>query len=1131
MSSKVIMPTKELMLNKGIDYYTFLDVDDFVVKFSSDPNYVSYRDHHPMSKGSFQIDILTGNGNFSWEVSHTQQVLTKRFAEINHLLGNLLLSDLNNMMSTKPIINSDYVLSYGFYDCGTRSIETHLTNHDRSYVYLTKNYSEWMKDLASKAPNFLNSKLNALALPGAHDAGMFEISNFKLLLKNQDFSNKLHSHLKAPLMCESMSFSDITDHLERIVINLACTQKDDISTMLDLGIRYFDFRPGYCYGSLKSIPEFKDKIFHQHAFIPGYPYCDFLCDILNWLAVHPAEIVVVSLNFQGFEESSMKPSSDDLMGLVSAAQSYTNTLNITIGDKTDLSVIIRQLLDENKRLIFLNQIGASSDASKYDSYNDNYATTDVNKILTILDNMNRSQQEGKDYTVLQLQGTATADPIACSTSIIDAIGPFSSDAMSPLMSTKAAFDYSTYPWLMNNVPEKFSPNVLLVFLNDFVDNALVKHSIDITLKRIDLDKCFNGQISKPEAVRDLIHDVQIAQGGIRYMDTDEVYSYPDKEKINNDYLKQVGSYKDDNLTIIKNDPNSQTRKMITESIDSVELIKDTTPEYKEIGQFLYMDVGRWGGDKDTGDAWTRRRNFGLVCGSGAIICNYDGKKGSAISKYPNLENIYPEVWKHPDIQKMEPLLKKLSESDSLGHVTVVNALVCTDEAAEVPSSDKILVFLGDIHAPVMNIEGETYLEGMSHGRIKINDNVTKIESIKKKVGIFLENIEKIELKPDIKIKELFIKVLGPNLYKANKNKINELLKEILCDSSGSQQFNLLDYNKIVKWNDAYAIKALRSILEILFIEVLGTNLYKTNENKISKLLDEILGDLFESQQINTLDYNKKVKWNDVYTIEALKLILEILLKDQELNDRDDSEKITKDDALYWFKLYHGYRDKRGVDIFQNAGEDLCEFLKLLSEYQKDYRNKQGVIPAKLVQLGDLYDFWLGLKRAFNTMDPQKMFSDEAANSFLEFWRKETISETSVSNAIYHLLKGTKDLRSEFVYGNHDSYRATPQWPYEKVSAYFETTGIWAEHGHQSDAFNKDSNAVIGWSAAVFGFFDPEARNLEPYLRGAETWAFRELCRRLTCIRHAACQCQMKNKRIYVMGHTHEPLLKKVHIVE
>jgi len=69
---------------------------------------------------------------------------------------------------------------------------------------------------------------------------------------------------------------------------------------------------------------------------------------------------------------------------------------------------------------------------------------------------------GKVYTVLQLQGTATANTGACSTSILDTISLESSDAMSPLMSTKADFDHSIYPWLVNNVPDYFSSNSLLV---------------------------------------------------------------------------------------------------------------------------------------------------------------------------------------------------------------------------------------------------------------------------------------------------------------------------------------------------------------------------------------------------------------------------------------------------------------------------------------------------------------------------------------------------------------------------------------------------------------------------------------------------------------------------------------------
>lgn len=257
MPSKVIGPVEKFMSTKGIDHYVFLDNEDFTITFyASGSKPVSCSNSHPMCKGSFQINILNDIRSFSWAIAYKKQVLIKHFAEINHLLGNLLRFDLNNMMSTQSIIKLDSILSYGFYDCGTRSIEFHLSNHDRSYVYLTKNYSEWMKDLASEEPKFLEGPLNVLALPGAHDAGMFEIFNPKLMLKNKDFLNRLHSHFKDSLKRKSMNFSDITDYLERIVINIACTQKDNINTMPNLGIRYFDFRPGYCYGSLKNIPEF-----------------------------------------------------------------------------------------------------------------------------------------------------------------------------------------------------------------------------------------------------------------------------------------------------------------------------------------------------------------------------------------------------------------------------------------------------------------------------------------------------------------------------------------------------------------------------------------------------------------------------------------------------------------------------------------------------------------------------------------------------------------------------------------------------------------------------------------------------------------------------------------------------------
>jgi hypothetical protein len=60
-----------------------------------------------------------------------------------------------------------------------------------------------------------------------------------------------------------------------------------------------------------------------------------------------------------------------------------------------------------------------------------------------------------------------------------------SDASSPLMSTKPGFDHSTYAWLQDNVPVpgRFRGDQLMVFLNDFCDNALVDYGFGTSFQR------------------------------------------------------------------------------------------------------------------------------------------------------------------------------------------------------------------------------------------------------------------------------------------------------------------------------------------------------------------------------------------------------------------------------------------------------------------------------------------------------------------------------------------------------------------------------------------------------------------------------------------------------------------------
>ena len=211
------------------------------------------------------------------------------------------------------------------------------------------------------------------------------------------------------------------------------------------------------------------------------PYQSFLVDILTWLSMsrHSTEIVVVSTNFQGLALDFMKPSVSTLNGILAAAQQTTRTQqSIVPGNRNDLTASYASLIAAKKRLIFLNQIGAPDDAVKYDSYNDNYKTANVQNILNAIGAMNKAGQVNSDYTVLQLQGTASA----LGGGVFSGIATMS-DASSPLLSTKAGFDNQTYAWLPANVPANLSPNQLVVLLNDFCDNALAATASAITTTR------------------------------------------------------------------------------------------------------------------------------------------------------------------------------------------------------------------------------------------------------------------------------------------------------------------------------------------------------------------------------------------------------------------------------------------------------------------------------------------------------------------------------------------------------------------------------------------------------------------------------------------------------------------------
>lgn len=465
------------MPSKGVQYYSYVGERQFDVTVQKPANWgnqtssILLSSPGVMQTGNLQISeedigLLEHTGCYEWTARQNHDKRMHQYAKISPFTGNLGESSMGVMLNTPSVVEPGYAISYGFYDAGTGWGP--LTSQDQSYVYVTRNHSRWMGDLVDSTPAIAQKPFGTLVLPGAHDSGMFDPTTLQKVAHDPGVRLLLASFLGigAGMLTASMAL--------RGAINLSFTQKDDIATMLNLGVRYLDFRPGYCYKDL--IP----GLYHQHSFIPGYPFDRFLTDVFAWLQAHPTEIVVVSLGYSGFADGAMRPSFTAVRDEITAAQLRAGAGGILHGNKDDLATPLATLLQHNKRIIFLNRLKELDHASACDSYTDEaYQTTQVSSILEALRSITPAKQAGHDYTILQLQGTATAAGGGTGLGAVLSM----SDASSPLLSTKAAFDQATYPWVKDNVNRNLLPTQLVVLLNDFADNALTEYAIGLTRAR------------------------------------------------------------------------------------------------------------------------------------------------------------------------------------------------------------------------------------------------------------------------------------------------------------------------------------------------------------------------------------------------------------------------------------------------------------------------------------------------------------------------------------------------------------------------------------------------------------------------------------------------------------------------
>ena len=150
--------------------------------------------------------------------------------------------------------------------------------------------------------------------------------------------------------------------LPNAIYGLAITQKDPIPVLLDIGARYFEFRPAHL------LPEFEGKSHHvpsrpyfQHACIPGLAFEDFLEQIVSFLDENPPEHVVIHVRWDNVVSQCRKPTPEELDAAFDVAVSQSST-GLQWGDSSCFSEKIATLRADGRRLIRVVE------TDKYDSW-------------------------------------------------------------------------------------------------------------------------------------------------------------------------------------------------------------------------------------------------------------------------------------------------------------------------------------------------------------------------------------------------------------------------------------------------------------------------------------------------------------------------------------------------------------------------------------------------------------------------------------------------------------------------------------------------------------------------------------------------------------------------------------------
>jgi hypothetical protein len=251
------------------------------------------------------------------------------------------------------------------------------------------------------------------------------------------------------------------------------------------------------------------------------------------------------------------------------------------------------------------------------------------------------------------------------------------------------------------------------------------------------------------------------------------------------------------------------------------------------------------------------------------------------------------------------------------------------------------------------------------------------------------------------------------------------------------------------------------------------------------------------------------------------------------------------DRIDWNNSYSGVPGSIGADISQHSISQLADWLDALRIYQASPQGQR--LPVHVLQTGDLFDFWIGLDRYFDESAAGEVILQPQAEDFVDYWLDQVLTRISVSADVRRAIDGMRALNGQFMYGNHDNYmrhlprRAHPSGVRACPASFTDRDSgggpgtVFAEHGHRVDAVNRDG-ATGGHGTTQAAFFLPLLRNFENFGRkmsnlfALASTGSSPLPERLTYIKEAAEVGRRTGCGIYVMGHTHQGLVKRILVV-